>query len=107
MFPMRDHLYELAKAQEIELLEKARREEQLAQAKNYDYETWSWESMRRLWQMFFGGSQQAATPPQTGRRNTGRRGADRQGINRQGVGREGAAREEAIHEGGAPPGLPA
>lgn len=48
MFPMRDHHYELAKIRQIELLEVARKEQELRRAFNYQYEVWSLKSLRRL-----------------------------------------------------------
>lgn len=49
MFPMRDHLYELAKVHEIELMKQARHQQQLEQARNHSYATWTLEPVRRLW----------------------------------------------------------
>lgn len=53
MFPMRDHLYELAKAQEIELLARVRHEQMLEQTRNHNYQVWTLDTIRKLWQKLF------------------------------------------------------
>jgi hypothetical protein len=54
MFPMRDHLYELAQAREMELMEMARREQQLLEAQNYGDEDRWMATLRRMWQKLSG-----------------------------------------------------
>lgn len=53
MFPMRDQLYELAQAREMELMEMARREQQWLEAQGYQQESWM-TSLRRMWQRLSG-----------------------------------------------------
>jgi hypothetical protein len=49
MFPMRDHLYELATAHELELMKTAQYEQQLQEAQRVSHPVWWPELFRSLW----------------------------------------------------------